>query len=117
LQNTIYYDLHENDRTGFSYLPMAEFEQTILEFFTKPDDLIMGKETARQAQQRFAKQIDNLDTRLTTAVIAHGTVNSLFTALHNDIDVMGFWKRLQLPSYIVLEINDFHWDGKIHNHP
>jgi broad specificity phosphatase PhoE len=52
LQRTIHKDLHENDRTGFAYLPTLEFEQKILEFFNKPDEHIMGNETARQAQKR-----------------------------------------------------------------
>jgi broad specificity phosphatase PhoE len=116
LQRTIHKDLHENDRTGFAYLPTLEFEQKILEFFNKPDEHIMGNETARQAQKRFARQIDALDLSVTTAVIAHGTVNSLFTALHNDIEVMNLWKGLELPSFVVLELPRFQWDGNIHNY-
>lgn len=119
LQNAVYKDFHENDRTDFPYLPRAEFEANILKFFTKPDDLIIGKETARQAQQRFAKQIDNVlgSSNLTTAVIAHGTVNSLFVKLHNNIDVMEFWQSLQMPSFVVLQLPNFTWDTKLHNYP
>ncbi len=118
LQSTVYADLHENDRTGFSYLPKVQFEQKILEFFTNPDDIIIGKESARQAQQRFANLINLVlgSSNVTTAVIAHGTVNSLFTLLHNDIDVMELWKSLQLPSFVVLEQPHFSWDKKIYNY-
>jgi broad specificity phosphatase PhoE len=33
------------------------------------------------------------------AVVAHGTVNALFLAQHENIDALDFWCRLGLPSF------------------
>ncbi len=46
-------------------------------------------------------------------MIAHGTVNSLFTAQHNDIDVYDLWLRLKLPSIVILDLASFQLDDVI----
>jgi broad specificity phosphatase PhoE len=40
------------------------------------------------------------------AVVAHGTVITLFVAQTNSIDPFKFWQRLGLPSYVVLLLPD-----------
>jgi len=41
------------------------------------------------------------------AIVAHGTVTTLFVAQFNAIDPFPFWKQMGLPSFIVLEMPDF----------
>ncbi len=47
--------LHEHDRTGVEFLGREKFESTVHKFFECPDKLVMGRETARQARERFQK--------------------------------------------------------------
>ena len=119
LTNTAHQNLHENDRTNVPFLERETFEQNIRLFFDNPEELIMGAETARQAQERFAKELEAILKAAsgTVVVVAHGTVNTLFTALHNAVEPFELWASLQLPSYIVLDQADFSWKGEVYTFP
>ncbi|HMB22329.1 MAG TPA: histidine phosphatase family protein, partial [Anaerolineales bacterium] len=45
--------LHEHDRTGVEFLGREQFVSRVQQFFKNPDELVMGRETARQARDRF----------------------------------------------------------------
>lgn len=118
LEPESYAGLEENDRTDFPFLPKEAFQQRLREFLEQPDTLLIGTETARQAQQRFANAIGSVwDNTQNLVVVAHGTVNTLFTALHNTIDAYRLWAALTCPSFIVLEGAALTWDGVIYHHP
>src|SRR5690348_9741036 len=44
-----YEGLHEHERSEAGFLETREFEQAIQDLFARPDDLVFGRETARQA--------------------------------------------------------------------
>ena len=97
--------LHEHDRQGMGLLPRTQFEAAIKLFFTKPDELVYGNETATQARTRFSAAVvqvlaDHPNTDV--AIVAHGTVISLFVAEATSIDPLGLWRRLGLPSFVAL---------------
>jgi broad specificity phosphatase PhoE len=97
--------LHENDRTGQGWLGTAELEARIARFFAEPDTLVMGNETADQAHARFAAAVDAICTEHpgeTVVIAAHGTVITLFVSRAAGIAPFPFWKRLGLPSFVVL---------------
>ena len=79
-------------------------------FFCKPDQLVLGDETAEQARCRFAAAIEGvIDAGQTdTIVVTHGTVMTLYLASVSDVRPMCFWRRLGLPSYVVLGLPDMH---------
>ena len=53
-------DLHEHDRTGEPYTSPEEFVQRVTNFFNRPNELVMGRETAVQAQMRFVTAVQTL---------------------------------------------------------
>ncbi|HZG68717.1 MAG TPA: histidine phosphatase family protein [Herpetosiphonaceae bacterium] len=101
--------LHEHDRSNVPFLSSAEFEATMARFFAEPDRLVFGRETADAARDRFSRAIMEVLQRHPQddlAVVAHGTVITLFVAQTNSIDPFKFWQRLGLPSYVVLLLPD-----------
>ncbi|MBI2950742.1 histidine phosphatase family protein [bacterium] len=97
--------LHEHDRSNVGFLEKERFEGAVAEFFRRPQELVFGKETADQAHERFTKAIAVRMERHPdedVAVITHGTVMALLVARANGLDPFPLWKRLGLPSFIVL---------------
>ena len=85
-----------------------EFEEAIERFFLCPDKLVLGTETAEQARVRFTAAIEKvIDTgQADSIVVTHGTVMTLYVASVAGVQRMGFWRRLGLPSYVVLTLPD-----------
>ena len=101
--------LEEHHRENVPFLSSKEeFEGAIERFFLCPDRLVLGRETANQARDRFAAAIDEvIDAGQTDSVIVtHGTVMSLYVASVASVQTMEFWRRLGLPSYVVLTLPD-----------
>ena len=98
--------LEEHHRDDAPYLPQREFERVVETFFHRPDQLVFGSETAEQACERFTATIENaIETGLKDiVVVTHGTVISLFAASVAKIHSMSLWRRLGLPSYVVLTL-------------
>jgi broad specificity phosphatase PhoE len=113
-------NVHENDRTGFGFQAAGELRRRLREYFARPDQITMGRETANGALQRFAKAIAHIlsgGDGQNSAVVTHGTVLSLFVAHHNTIAAYDLWACLGLPSCVVLDAGSFSFDGEVHNHP
>lgn len=89
--------LQEHDRSNVGFLGAQEFEDRIEEFFaTDPGRPVFGKETAEQANRRFANVIDTIveahaDGNL--AVVTHGTVMALFLHRVAGVEPLPEWKR------------------------
>ena len=101
--------LEEHHRRGVPYFPSRdEFESAVEQFFLKPDQLVLGEETAGQALSRFTAAIDDvLDAGQTdTVVVTHGTVMTLYVARVAGVRPMDFWRRLETPSFVVLTLPD-----------
>jgi broad specificity phosphatase PhoE len=99
--------LHEHDRSTAPFLGADEFETTVARFFAEPDRLVFGSETAEEARTRFDTAMAGVLRRYpegNIAVVAHGTVITLFVAQANPIDAFAFWRRLGLPSMVVLAL-------------
>jgi broad specificity phosphatase PhoE len=98
-------DLHENDRTGLGWLGAEELEARIARFFAEPNRRIMGNETADEAHARFAAAVEDLCAHHpdeNVVIVAHGTVITLFVSRRTGIPPYPFWKRLGLPSFVLL---------------
>ena len=75
--------LHENDRSATGYLPGAEFEAVVAEFFGKPEESVRGWERAVDAQRRVIAALQWIATDAPSgdiAVVAHGGVGALTRA-------------------------------------
>ena len=99
--------LEEHHRDDVPFFPtQEEFEAAVESFFCKPEQLVLGTETAEQALGRFTAAIDNVTEaeQSDTIVITHGTVMTLYVASVFAVRRMCFWKRLGLPSVVVLTL-------------
>jgi len=98
--------LHEHERTGATFTTPERFQAQVAAFFQEPDQLVFGSETADHARRRFYKAVTTvlaahpLDT---VAIVAHGTVITLFVSQVASMDPFPFWRRLGLPALAVLE--------------
>lgn len=102
--------LHEHERPLAGLLSRQEFEAAVAGLFAHPEELVFGAETAAQAQARFAAALAATLARYTDqtlAVVAHGTVISLFSAAKTGCEPFPLWKRLGLPSMVVFSRPDF----------
>ncbi len=97
--------LQEHDRNNVPWLSAEHFEAAMEEFFRQPDRLVMGNETADQAHGRFAAAVMGLVSQHPAhnlVIVAHGTVITLFVARVLGWEPFPLWKRLGLPSCVVL---------------
>ena len=86
-------------------MPAGAIETAVAEFFRNPDRLVLGCETADQAHARFAGAVGRLlqeHAASNLVVVAHGTVISLFVARLLGWEPFPLWRRLGLPSFVVL---------------
>lgn len=101
--------LHEHDRSNVAVMPTREFISMVALLFKEPRRLVLGKETADAARDRFACAVDDVmragESR-NVAIVTHGTVMALFLADHVDDDPFDLWRRLQLPSFVTMEWPD-----------
>jgi broad specificity phosphatase PhoE len=103
--------LHEHVRHTFITGP-AEWDAAVAAFFARPDELVLGSETALQAQSRFSAAVSailnlNKDLQGNLIIVTHGTVLTLFLWQHNpNLDPFKTWKSLALPHPFVLSLPD-----------
>jgi len=99
--------LHEHERSDVGWIDREQFEAQVAEFFRRPGALVFGSETADQTHERFAAAIAALTAMhpgRSLAVVAHGTVISLFVARSAGAEPFALWSRLGLPSFVVLSV-------------
>jgi len=104
-------NLHEHDRSGVPFMDDRDaWHKVVRGLFRRPEDLVFGRETAIQAQDRFLPAVEHVleaHPDQTVAVASHGTVISLFVAGKAGVDGFDLWQRLGLPSFVVLSIPSF----------
>jgi broad specificity phosphatase PhoE len=101
--------LHEHERRTVPFAGEAEFRAAVAALFAQPEHLVYGEETAAGARTRFAAAVDALLARYpdaTLAVVAHGTVISLYATARAGVDSYALWRRLGLPAFVVLSQPD-----------
>ena len=100
--------LREHDRSNVEFFhDQDRWHGAVARFFDEPDQLVLGRETAAQALNRFSLAVDDVLSERESGnvvIVAHGTVISLYVASHTDSDPFELWQRLGLPSFVVLSI-------------
>jgi broad specificity phosphatase PhoE len=97
--------LHEHARRSAPYTTSAEFGASAAALFARPGELVFGEETADEAHSRFSAATAAVMAQhpgQTVAIVAHGTVISLFAGRAAGLDPFTLWQRLGLPSFVVL---------------
>jgi len=103
-------DLHEHDRSNVPHMHGAEFQSAIAQFFQLPAELVLGRETADAALQRFQAAVEKVlldHPEGNLAIVSHGTVITLLVARHNPVRPFPLWRQLALPSFVILSLPDF----------
>lgn len=101
-------DLHEHDRSNVPYLTDNAFQASIREFFQRPDELVLGNETANQAHARFYRTVHSVlkdHQNKTVLTVSHGTVISLFVSRLTGSSDLELWSQLGLPSFVALDLH------------
>ena len=101
--------LEEHHRDNVPFWDEREaFESAVERSLTDPDQLVFGTETANQARDRFAQALDKvIDAgHADSIVVTHGTVMTLYVVSVAGVWKTSLWRRLGLPSYIVLTLPD-----------
>lgn len=104
---SIFKNLHEHDRTGVGFLDKEQFQAQVNDFFAHSNRLVLGNETAAQAAERFSNALLSIEVEhpdKNIMVVAHGTVITLFVEKFNDVEAYSFWRKLDLPSFVVLSL-------------
>jgi broad specificity phosphatase PhoE len=101
LETTLSDGLREHARISVPFVEPDEFHRRVAELFARPDELVFGEETAKQALARFSAAVDALHG--TVVAVTHGTVISLYVAARTGADGFELWCRLGLPSLVVIE--------------
>jgi broad specificity phosphatase PhoE len=105
--------LHEHDRPEAKMLSRDQFEDRIRQMFARPADLVFGAETAERARRRFTAALMRLVVRSSedVIVVSHGTVMTLFIAEATGVDPFAFWKKLDMPCAVILELPELRVAG------
>ncbi len=101
--------LHEQDRRTPEYLGDEAFREAIRQLFERPDELVLGQETANEAYRRFSQAVMMAVATChegNVAIFAHGTVISLFVSRVAGAEPFALWKELGLPAFVVLSLPD-----------
>src|SRR5205085_11952286 len=98
------------ERSKAAFRSTADFEAEVAALFARPGELVMGDETADQARERFTRALTGVAEQHPggdVIVVAHGTVITLFVAAVAGVAPFPLWKRLGLPSFVVLALPGF----------
>jgi broad specificity phosphatase PhoE len=101
---------HERPLLPDSFTPPDEFRQRVKAFFERPEQLVLGAETADQCFARFNHALCEVIERHageTMVVVSHGTVLSLLLSSYNHLDPFSFWQALGMPTCIRVDLLDF----------
>ena len=100
--------LREMERSAEPVTTPEEFRRSVEAVFDRPDEIVYGTESAREALARFTRAVEEALERFPEGDIVaftHGTVLSLFLAAHNgDIDGVDVWNRLGMPALAVVSV-------------
>ncbi len=107
--------LQEHDRRNAPHFAKEqEFRAAIARFFSRPNELVFGQETAVQARSRIIAAVNKWVAQYpehNLAMVTHGTVLTLFVCSYNPhLDPVTFWSKLEMPCAVILELPDltFH---------
>jgi broad specificity phosphatase PhoE len=100
-------ELREHDRRNVPHMRSRDFISMVELFFRKPDDRVLGSESANEALERFTKAVDEViasHAEGNVAIVAHGTVIALCLEANSQRNGFELWRAMGLPSYAVVSL-------------
>jgi broad specificity phosphatase PhoE len=100
-------NLREHDRRNVPHMRSRDFISMMELFFRKPNERVLGSESANEALERFSRAVDEVvasHTEGNVGIVAHGTVIALYLAAHSKRNGFELWRAMGLPSYAVLSV-------------
>ncbi len=97
--------LREHERAAVGWLDAGAVETAIGCLFARPAERVFGEETADEAMARCSAAVDSLLAARPSGdavLVSHGTVIALFVARRTGCDPFPLWRRLGLPSAVLL---------------
>lgn len=94
----------EHRRETVGWLTREALEGGVARFFAQPGERVWGSESGDEAFQRFDGGVSLALTAHpgeTVAIVAHGTVISLFASRKAGADPMALWRGFGLPGFLV----------------
>lgn len=93
--------LHEHERaTAPFFASEDEFRRAVIDAMRRPDDLVLGEETATAARIRFTAAVRGAIAEFAgehLAVVSHGTVIALLVAHASGGDPVDLWRQQRMP--------------------
>jgi broad specificity phosphatase PhoE len=103
--------LEEHDRTGVAFVADEhEWLATLEVMFARPNEVVLGTESAREACDRFEAAVRHqaaLRPGENLILATHATVMALFLARHNGFEAFEFWRTIEMPDAMVVRLPDF----------
>lgn len=118
--------LREHDRSNVAMMKTPEFVSAVANFFRRPNQLVLGQETARQALKRFERAINDLldahpegpdGSPRDLMIVSHGTVLALWLELYCEVDGFTAWRQAGLPSYVSVAWPECRISARMDNLP
>ena len=108
--------LDEHRRGPLPLVGDVEWHETVARLFRRPDELVLGEETAAQARARFTAAMEEVAARAdgagVTAVVTHGTVMTLLLAEANGFEPLQLWGSLRLPDALFVSSKGWRLLGR-----
>ena len=108
--------VYEHDRTNVPMMGSREFISTMALFYKERGRLVLGRETAEEALERFEGAVKGLleeEPAGNVAVVTHGTVLALFGEAHGAGDGFSLWRKMGLPSMAVFSAPEFELEAVV----
>ncbi len=98
---------HHRDQKDF-FSSRTAFDEAMAAFFRRPEEIVLGRESARMARDRFAAAIDAImaETDEDEMIVTHGAVMAVYLASAGNGPAEDIWRRLGQPDHLRVE-----WPG------
>ena len=97
--------LEEHHRESVPFL--GNFRTRVADFFARPDQRVLGEESAAECLERFSAAVDAVlagwSWRRPAIIVTHGTTMSLLAARRTGREPMAIWDSLRLPCLLLLD--------------
>ncbi len=102
-------DLREQGIGTLPYLTDDAFRDAVRTHFKRPDEIVLGQESARDAGERLARVIDKAVARSPASlnpsiVVTHGRVLSSYLSQLTGMDAIAIWESLRMPDALVVDL-------------